>query len=674
MEFAVLGPMEIRREDGRIQEVSGRLQRTLLGVLLAQPGRQVPVDALTAALWGAPSDSRAVHRLQLHVHRLRGALGAHGRLSLGPEGYRLRVAPGEVDAEVFAARVAEAGETLARDPRRAAGTLRTTLALWRGTPFADLDLPLLTDWARRLTECRLLALETLYRAEVACGSAAAITAELDELVRAHPLRERLHQLLMIALYRSGRKGEALAVYRRARQHLVAELGLEPGPELRELERRILADEPVAPEPAEPGRGLPAAVPAQLPADVHGFTGRGPELTELDGLLAPDSPARVALVAGTAGVGKTALAVRWAHRVRDRFPDGQLYTDLRGFGPDRPVPPGDALAGFLRALGLESAAIPQDLAERSARFRTLVDRRQMLIVLDNAGTAEQVRPLLPGSPSCVTVITSRDALGGLVARDGAHRLRLGRPPAEDARRLLRELLGDRVTAEPEAADALIERCARLPLALRIAAELIRAQPGRGIAELAAELAGRQGALDVLDIDGDPHTAVRAVFSWSHRRLDAAAARVFRLMGVHPWPEMDVHTVAAAADDGLPEIRRALQVLSRGHLVEPLPGERYRLHDLLRAYAAELAAEPQPAGERTAARARLRDHRLFTASAGMDPALPFEAGVRPEPPRPGRESPSPSRPPTRPGTGRTPDGLPCWSPSGTPNRPSSSPHAA
>ncbi|MDT0444265.1 AfsR/SARP family transcriptional regulator [Streptomyces johnsoniae] len=634
MEFVVLGPAEIRRADGRGEPVTGRLQRVLLGVLLARANQAVPVDVLTEALWGERPDARAGQRLHLHVHRLRGTLGEPDRLSFGPDGYRLRVLPGEVDAERFEARVGEGVDLAGRDPRRAVGVLRQALALWHGVPFAETDVPALGDWAHRLAERRLVAHEALCEAEVACGAYAAVIGELTGLVREHPLRERLHGLLMIALYRSGRQSEALAAYREARETLVEELGLEPGPELRELERRMLAGEPVN----VGGEGQPqVAVPAQLPGDVTGFAGREAELAELDGLLSGTGPAVVSAVTGTAGVGKTALAVRWAHRVRERFPDGQLYVDLRGYGPDQPVAPEDALGGFLRGLGLDGAAIPQDTAERAARFRTLVDRRRMLVVLDNARSVEQVRPLLPGSPACFALVTSRDALAGLVAREGAHRVSLERLSRGEARDLLREALGARVAAEPAATDALIERCARLPLALRITAELARSRPASCLADLAHELADQQGSLDLLDADGDPHTAVRAVFSWSYRRLGQDVARVFRLLGLHPGHDTDAYAVAAMAGLGPREARRALTVLLRAHLVDQVSGGRYQPHDLLRAYAAELAAATDGAAAREAALNRLLDFYLSTASAAMDAVTPYESYRRPKVPAWGGEAP-------------------------------------
>jgi DNA-binding SARP family transcriptional activator/tetratricopeptide (TPR) repeat protein/DNA-binding transcriptional ArsR family regulator len=623
MEIRALGPVEVRL-NGRVEVLSGRLQRTLLGLLVVRAGQPVSVDTLVDALWGEQPDARAGQnllgsdppdprrKLQLHVHRLRGLLDDPDRLSFDGAGYRLRVAPDELDAHRFEALITS-GAAEDTEPQRAIDVLRSALSLWRGTPFTDVETPAVVDWARRLAEVRLTGIEAMYRAQLAVGLHGAVISELTALVAEYPLRERLHGLLMTALHRAGQQAEALAVYQRARRTLVEELGIEPGPELRELHALVLAGE----------RSADSGVPAHLPPAVHGFVGRDGELAELDA-----ARSSLVVLAGTAGVGKTALAMRWAHQVRDRFPDGQLYVDLHGYGPDEPVPAADALAGFLRALGLDGAAIPEDLGERAARFRTMVDGQRVLVVLDNARTVDQVRPLLAASPTCFTLITSRDTLAGLVAREGAHRIGLERLPARDATGLLRGLLGTRADLDPAAIDVLVERCARLPLALRIAAELIRSRPGRAIGDLAGELAEAPDALDLLDIEGDPHSAVRAVFSWSYRNLDPAVARTFRLLGLHPGHETDAGALAAMADTGPRDTRRALGVLVRAHLVDEMVDGRYRSHDLLRAYAVELAQTADPPAERDAAVARLRTFYLAMASAAMDVVAPFEAERRPK----------------------------------------------
>jgi tetratricopeptide (TPR) repeat protein len=389
-----------------------------------------------------------------------------------------------------------------------------------------------------------------------------------------------------------------------------------------------------------GAGRPA-VPRQLPVDVFGFTGRTEELARLDGLLGLEeespprpSPTVITAMAGTAGVGKTALAVRWAHRAAGRFPDGQLYADLRGYDPERPLSPAQALARFLRSLGVDGADIPADDDERAALYRSLLADRRVLVVLDNASDADQVRPLLPGSASCFVLVTSRDALAGLVAREGARRIALDRlSPAESAT-LLRTLIGARVDAEPESAAELAEQCTHLPLALRVAAELATARPEAPLAELVADLGDERRRLDALDAGGDPRTAVRAVFSWSLGRLPAPAAHAFALLGLNPGADADAYTLAALADRSAAEARALIDELARAHLIEPAAPGRFAMHDLLRAYAAERAAAccggPD---ERKAALTRLFDHYLHAAGAAMDTLFPHERGSRPPvaPPR-------------------------------------------
>jgi transcriptional regulator with XRE-family HTH domain len=367
------------------------------------------------------------------------------------------------------------------------------------------------------------------------------------------------------------------------------------------------------------------VPRQLPAAVRGFVGRKAELAALTRLLdrlgdpagrGPGGGVVIAAIAGTAGVGKTALAIRWAHQVAGLFPDGQLYVNLRGYDVDQPVLAADALGGFLRALGVPGPEIPADPGERASRYRSLLATRRMLVVLDNAGQEDQVRPLLPGSATCPTVVTSRDALTGLVEPNGAARIDLGLLPPPDACTLLRTLLGDRAAADPPATVALASRCARLPLALRVAAEQALDRASTPLAELAGELADQQRRLDLLDVSQDPRTAVRGVFSWSYRRLDPGAARGFRLLGLHPGPDCDPRAFAALTATSEAEAHRVLCVLARAHLAESVGHGRYGLHDLLRAYACELAAGQDGEREAKAALTRLFDHHLQATTAAID----------------------------------------------------------
>jgi tetratricopeptide (TPR) repeat protein/transcriptional regulator with XRE-family HTH domain len=372
----------------------------------------------------------------------------------------------------------------------------------------------------------------------------------------------------------------------------------------------------------------ATVPRELPADVGAFTGRSAELARLDALIpvakndATDGPVVISAVSGSAGAGKTALAMRWAHQAAERFPDGQLYVNLRGYDPEQPVSASEALAGFLRALGVPSRDIPVDEAERAARYRSLLAGRRMLVVLDNAATEDQVRPLLPGKAGVMVLVTSRDSLPGLVARDGAQRLELDVLPTADAISLLRALIGERVDAAPEAARTLAEQCARLPLALRVAAELAAVRPHTPLAELTTELASEEKRLDLLDAGGDRRAAVTSVFSWSYYQLPAAAARMFRALGLHPGPDFDRFAAAALAGTGADEAGRLLILLARAHLIQPVGSQRFGMHDLLRAYAARLASAHEGMQARRAARTRLFDYYLASVVAAMNVLVPVE----------------------------------------------------
>jgi tetratricopeptide (TPR) repeat protein/transcriptional regulator with XRE-family HTH domain len=370
------------------------------------------------------------------------------------------------------------------------------------------------------------------------------------------------------------------------------------------------------------------VPRQLPAPVAAFVGRRAILADLSRALArPDATGIITAIGGTAGVGKTALALCWAHQSAARFPDGQLYVNLHGYDSERPMSAADALAGFLRALGVAGADIPADLDERAAAYRSRVAGRRMLVVLDNAGQVEQVRPLLPGSAHCVALVTSRSMLAGLVARDGAHRVLLDLLPRAEAVDLLRQLLGARVDAEPDAAAALADRCCRLPLALRVAAELAAARPEVSLGALAEELADLQQRLDLLDAEGDARTAVRSVLSWSYLRLDEDARRMFRLSCLHPAAFFDSYAVAALTGSTPQRAQRRMDELARAHLVQRVGPNRYGMHDLLRAYGRERASAEDEEGHRRAALTCLFDYCLRTAGRAMDLLYPAETARRP-----------------------------------------------
>jgi DNA-binding SARP family transcriptional activator/tetratricopeptide (TPR) repeat protein len=664
LRFQVLGSVAAYGAGGPV-ELGPARQRTVLAVLLVESGVALSLDQLVDRVWGENPPQRARSTLHTYLSRLRTVFnGAGGPALVRREScYAVEVDPVAVDLFRFRALVGRARSAGDGD---AAGIWCEALGLWRGTAFGDLDCEWLRLVAAALAGERLAAVLDRNDLLLRRGEHARLLPELSAAAGEYPLHERLAGQLMLALYAGGRQADALAHYRQVQQRLVEELGSDPGPALQELHRRILRHDPaltttttidvpdrngsptqtVAGQPHPPGdrpaqapKGPEASTavpcrPAQLPADVAGFTGRTADLQRLDGLLgdtsADQAPQAVVITAigGAAGVGKTALAVHWAHRVADRFPDGQLYVNLRGYDPDQPMPAGDALARFLTALGVSGQDVPLDVEERAARYRSELAGRRMLILLDNAAGVAQVRPLLPGIGSCLVVVTSRDSLAGLVAVHGAHRLGLDLLPTAEAVALLRRLVGGRVEAEQAAAVALAEQCARLPLALRIAAELVMSRPDSTLAELVAELADRQSRLELLDAGGDPYAAVREVFSWSIQHLPSDAVRVFGLLGLHPGPDLDPYAVAALADTGLDQARRTLELLARAHLVHRIGGGRYGMHDLLRAYAAHLAATRETGQRCQAAQQRLLDYHQAAALSAMDTLHPAEAHYRPD----------------------------------------------
>ncbi|MET8154080.1 BTAD domain-containing putative transcriptional regulator [Actinoplanes sp. NPDC049668] len=635
-EFGVLGAVEARI-GGQSIVIGHARQRSVLGVLLVEAGHPVTVDQLIDRVWGEDAPQRAAGALYSYLSRLRGALAAEVAIERRPSGYVLAVDPQTVDLHRFRLLITQA--RAAESDQSATELTTRALALWRGEPFAGLDTPWLAATRRLLLSERFAAEldhnDVLLRLGRHGELLPALAAATDE----HPLDERLAEQSMLALYRCGRQADADERYRRIRRGLADELGSDPGAALRRLHERILAADPTLGIPAGDARApgvqlaAPPTVPAQLPADVRAFTGRTGELAALDRLLAPpegdEPPLTVALLSGTAGVGKSALAVRWAHRVREAFPDGQLYVNLRGYDAEQPVAVADALAGFLTALGVRGPEIPPGVDERAGRYRSELTGRRMLVLLDNASSVEQVRPLLPGTGSCLVLITSRDSLPAMVAVHGAERVGLDLLPPADAVGLLRRLIGTRVDHEPSVAADLAAACARLPLALRIAAELAAARTDVSLAELVAELGDHRLRLDLLDAGGDPRAAVRAVFSWSYQHLPADAARAFRLLGLHPGDSVHVDAVAALTGADVGEARRLLGVLVRASLIHIGRGGRYGMHDLLRAYAAELATAHDPAPDRKAALTRLFDHYLAGSVAAMNALYPEQSAAGGDP---------------------------------------------
>ncbi len=631
MLFGILGPLVVC-DAGETISVSPPRQRVLLAALVVHAGRPVSLDALAEVVWdGAPPDGAAA-TLRAYVMRLRRALGPGpgGRVVTHHPGYMAQVTADETDLLRFT-RLSRDGAAAVRAGSWAPAydTLTEALALWRGEPLADIPSQILRDQVDGLEEQRLQVIEWRVDAGLQLGHHRELAAELQLLTTKYPLRERFHAQLMLALARCGRQGEALETYRKLREVLVAELGVEPGADLRRVHQMVLSG----------GSGqeirLNAAgdtlIPRQLPPVVPHFIGRKAELSMLTSLLGePARPAGavvVSAIGGTAGVGKTALAVHWAHQVVDTYPDGQLYVNLRGHDPGKPMTATDALAGFLRALGVRGQEIPPDEAERAAHYRSLLAGRRMLVILDNAVSAEQVRPLLPGTPAATVLVTSRDTLAGLIARDGATLFGLDLLPHEDAVGLLRVLIGARADADPGNTAALAAQCCRLPLALRIAAYLAVSRATIPLAALVTELADQQRRLELLDADGDPRTGVRAVFSWSYRNLDPAAARVFRLAGLHPGADLDSFAVAALTGDSPEQAQRSLGVLARAQLLQEAGPGRYEMHDLMRAYARELVTTEESADDRQDALTRLFDYYLATVAGCMDTLFPAESSLRP-----------------------------------------------
>jgi tetratricopeptide (TPR) repeat protein/DNA-binding SARP family transcriptional activator len=634
VDFGLLGPVACW-VDGRAVALGGPQQRAVLAVLLLEANQVVAIDRLVEVVWDGRPAPTAYRVVSGYVSRLRKILADAGAgevsLTRAGNGYLLRVDPDRVDCHRFNRLVTRARTASRTGDRQAAVTgLREALALWRAeTPLSDLESSRLYRMVVGLGEARLDAVEALAELDLPDNPNDWID-RLRDLADRYLEREHLAALAVDALTTAGRRNEGLQLYRQLGARIRDELDSEPTTVLRAAYQRALRDEPLtAPRAPAPV----ARTPAQLPRPMAAFTGRDEQVKLLDALLAADDrpPAAVVVtaIAGTAGVGKTALAVYWAHRVRDRFPDGQLYVDLRGYSHDPPVEASQALERFLHGLGVPGQQIPADLDTRIALYRTVMADKTMLVLLDNAATAEQVRPLLPGSPTCLVLVTSRDTLTGLLALDGATRLDLDVLTADESAELVTRILGEsRVRGQADDVARLADRCARLPLALRIAAATMYGHPHQTIADYLADLAA--SPLATLAVDGDRHAAVRAHFDLSYTPLPSPARRLFRLLGRQPGTDIDRYAAAALAGTDLDQTRQLLDTLTDAHLLQQHTTGRYGFHDLLRAYATELADAHDDAAQD--AIRRLLDHYLYTASTAADLLYPYERDRRPTIPAP------------------------------------------
>ncbi|MEV0675126.1 BTAD domain-containing putative transcriptional regulator [Actinosynnema sp. NPDC050436] len=614
-------------------------QRGVLAALAVEANHVVGVDRLLEHVWGGLVPARARNSLHTYVSGLRAALSGlpDVRLERRSGGYRLALDDQGVDLHRFRHLLDEAR---AEDGARAEALLERALGLWRGEPVADLHTP----WAeglRATLDLERLAAE-LDHAELALrrGRHAELLPRLTGRARSHPLDERAAAQLILALYRSDRQADALEHYRQVRARLIDELGTDPGPRLQDLHRQILNADPGLTAPAPDVAAPVVVMPRQLPAPPASFAGRAGELAALTAAAdaaTPGAAVVISALSGAGGIGKTWLALAWAHRNLERFPDGQLFVDLHGFSPtDRPTAPADALRALLDALGVASDRVPHDVDTQSALYRSLVAERRMLVVLDNAATAEQVAPLLPGGASCIALVTSRNRLSALVARHGARPLPLDVLADTEARALLTTALGTAHADEPAIAE-LVALCGGFPLALGlIAARLHHLPPAEVVAEL------RESGLEALDDTDDLATSLPAVLSWSLRRLSEQQRTAFALIGIAPGPDVDLP--AAASLIGLPEAqtRKVLRVLEDHSLLDRRPGGRYAMHDLVRAYAAT-TADTLPDTDRRAALERVVDFHLHTADAADRFLSTHDAPPPLDPPAPGtRPTPLPDLP--------------------------------
>jgi DNA-binding SARP family transcriptional activator len=650
LKFGVLGPVRAWHADREL-DLGAPQQRAVLAMLLLAEGRQVAVDALISGLWDEAPPS-ATGTVRTYVSRLRrdleaaGGESAAGLIRSAGSGYVIPGRSATLDLNVFRRMVAQAQALKAGDPvekAQAAALLRDALWLGRGEPLADIPGPYARSHRVWITELQLAANEDRLALEIELGGHVAAAAELQSLLAAEPMRERLCELLMLALYRSGRQLDALAVFEDKRRWLADEFGVDPGPALREMQQRILRTDVSlfgTPAPSHPRRGsnasldgsqatpgtsapvplpVPAALaaPAQLPPNLPVFAGRGRELERLDELVSDEAKTSagvtIAAIDGMPGMGKTALAVHWAYRVASRFPDGQLYANLRGFEPGgAAMTAGEALRGFLQALGAEPQHIPEDPDARASLYRSMLRERRVLVLLDNARDVAQVRPLLPGAPGCLVIVTSRSRFLSLVTAHGACGVTLEALPAQEALETLAARLGHaRLAADPRAIHEIIDRCGGLPLAIAIVAARAAACDD-ALSEIAGELRDASTRLDALGAN-DAEADVRTVLSWSYRLLSEPARRLFRLLSLHCGPDISRNAISSLAGLQKAEAQPLLTELTNARLLTQHRPGRFTWHDLTGVYAAELSDAHDTPGDRHVALGRLLDYLLHTSHA-------------------------------------------------------------
>ncbi|MFJ9342468.1 AfsR/SARP family transcriptional regulator [Streptomyces sp. NPDC101733] len=660
--FNVLGSLEGWSGGNRLR-LGGPIQERVLVTLLLEPGRVVPVTRLVEAAWEDEPPATASHQIRKAVADLRQRIpGGAGVIATDGPGYRAVVEEGQLDLTLFLLHTQRAREALAAGrPADGEAELRAALALWRGPVLSGAGGPVVESASTALEERRLAAAEQLFQLRLERGESAELIGDLRELVAAHPLRETLRGHLMLALYRSGRQAEALEEFGRVRELLVEELGVDPGPRLGKLYEGILRDSPELatpeppPAPAEPapvgappaagapGTAAPAeagggardgATPCTLPYDLADFTGRERELAELLAATGDggESGTRVVAVDGMGGTGKTSLAVRVAHRLAERYPDGQLHVDLRGYTPgERPLLPGAVIAGLLRTLGVPGEQIPEDAAARAALWRATLVGRRLLLLFDNACDAAQVVPLLPASPGCLVLVTSR---ARLVELDGAEWISIGVMSPSDSLALITETLGaDRTSREPDAARALAALCGHLPLALRIATARLRNRSRWTVRHLVDRLGDETRLLDELS---SGERSVAATLRLSYQAMDEDHRGAFRLLSLHPGAEVDVHSAAALLGTDTRDAEDLLEDLLDMHLVQQHELGYYAFHDLVRSFAQSLR-NPETADDDTAAVERLLDYFyaateracavLFPGRKQYETGLPVSGGGLP-----------------------------------------------